>query len=162
MVGWTTHCWPTVKPATSGPSSVTTPENSWPSVMGIVSWVHRCGFVGTKVGPPRCSCRPEPQIPTYAGATCPLCQLPIRLCDVDGRQKGRGAYSDLSCAALGLSHIALNPDIFLSVVSCRAHVCTISAFWTPEVVSRLLSVEITLLMNAHSIMTDIRSSLAVW
>lgn len=68
------------------------------------------------------------------------------------------AYSDFSCAALGLSHIGFNPDILLAIVSCCAHVCPGFRFVVPvlEVVSRSLSVVITLFINAHSIMADIR------
>ncbi|KAH8624665.1 sorbitol dehydrogenase [Alternaria alternata] len=69
IVGWTTTFWPTVKPESSDPTSVTVPENSCPKVMGMVSFVHGCGVVGAKLGPPRYSWRSVPQIPTKAGAT---------------------------------------------------------------------------------------------
>lgn len=131
-----------------------TPLNSWPSVMGMVSFVHGCGVVGAKVGPPRYSCRSVPQMPTYAGATCSLRQC---LTSIWNRKGVDEVYPDLSGAALGLSHIILNPDILFSIVSCCAHVCNNFAFLTSGLVSRSLSVVITLLMNAHSIMADIRS-----
>lgn len=71
---------------------------------------------------------------------------------------GEKAYSDFSRAAFGLSHIALNPDILFAIVSCCAHVCPVTLSLVPALkdVSWSLSVVITLLMNAHSIMAAIR------
>lgn len=67
------------------------------------------------------------------------------------------AYSDFSRAAFGLSHIILNSDILLAIVSCCAHICPVELeFPFLVVLSQSLSVVITLLMNAHSIMADIR------
>lgn len=65
-------------------------------------------------------------------------------------------YPDFSGAALGLSHIILNPNILFSIVSCCAHDLITGFLPISELYSRSVSVVITLLMNAHSIMADIR------
>lgn len=49
----------TLNPVTPEPTSRTVPENSWPNVMGSVSPVTACGFMGAKLGPPRYSWRSE-------------------------------------------------------------------------------------------------------
>lgn len=73
------------------------------------------------------------------------------------------SYSDLSRAALGFSHIILNPDILFSIVSCCTHVGVVFPESPLGFLSRSYerSEVMTLLMKAHSIMADIRWSLVV-
>jgi hypothetical protein len=63
-------CCPNLREVTFEPSSVIVPENSWPRVIGMVSWVRGWGVIGANVGPPRYSWRSVPQMPTKAGAIC--------------------------------------------------------------------------------------------
>jgi hypothetical protein len=65
------------------------------------------------------------------------------------------AHPDFSSAALGLGHVVFDADIFFPVVPCCAHGSVSGLRGRGSVlvsVSRLM----TLLMNAHSIMADIR------
>src|SRR3954452_22833685 len=60
---------------TSGPTSTTSPENSWPRIWGFWAPVSGCGSEGVTIGPATNSCRSVPQMPTVRGRTrisCPV------------------------------------------------------------------------------------------
>jgi len=79
--------WPTLKPLTSGPTSVIVPANSWPRISGRVSPVIGCGLPGggTKIGPSSYSCRSVPQMPHQSTLSF---TVPGRICG-SGRSSTR-------------------------------------------------------------------------